>query len=252
MHVHKIIRSKMKKTIPLLEDPILSRHVPETHWFSKENLKRMVQSYPQVYIKPNEGRKGSGISRVKRISNSEYELSYENITKIVSFPELVKDLRGRFSTGRSYLVQQGIDLATFNEGPFHIRVVMQKVMNCWRLSLMSGVVAKQKDAVVTNIAKGNYDLPLEEVLQKNDQKLNPISTLRELTDLSHQIVHVLGSSFPLLVLGLDMAIDKQGKVWFIEANTNPDSKGLEKVNDKVSYQKYLDAKKWIRENQERS
>ncbi|MEH7388113.1 YheC/YheD family protein [Bacillus sp. JJ1521] len=249
--MHKIIRSKMKKTIPLLQDPILSRHVPETHWFSTESLKTMVQSHPQVYIKPNIGRKGSGISRVKRISNSEYELSYENITKRVSFTELVKDLTGRFSTGKSYLVQQGIDLATFNDGPFHIRVVMQKVKNCWRPSLMSGVVAKKKDAVVTNIARGNFDLSLEEVLQKNDQKLNPMNTVRELTDLSHQIVHVLGSSFPLLVIGLDMGIDKQGKVWFIEANTNPDSKGLDKVNDKVSYQKYLDAKKWIRENEER-
>ena len=125
-------------------------------------------------------------------------------------------------------------------------------MNCWRLSLMSGVVAKRKDAVVTNISRGNFDLLLEEVLQKNDQKLNPMNTLRELIDLSHQIVHVLGSRFPLLVIGLDMAIDKQGKVWFIEANTNPDSSGLEKVNDKVSYQKYLDAKKWIRENQGRA
>ena len=70
----------------------------------------MVQFYPQVYIKPNIGRKGLGISRVKRISNSEYELSYEDITKLVSFPEVVKDLTGRFSdwevlscTGRNRL-----------------------------------------------------------------------------------------------------------------------------------------------------
>ena len=252
MQVHEIIRSKMKKTIPLLEDSILSRHVPETHWFSTEELKNMVQFYPQVYIKPNIGRKGMGISRVKRISDSEYELSYEDITKRVSFQEVVKDLTGRFRDGKSYLVQEGIDLATFNEGPFHIRVVMQKVMNCWRLTLISGVVARRKDAVVTNISRGNFDLPLEEVLQKNDQKLNPMNTLRELIDLSHQIVHVLGSRFPLLVLGLDMAIDKQGKVWFIEANTNPDCSGLEKVNDEVSYQKYLDAKKWIRENEGRA
>ena len=108
---------------------------------------------------------------------------------------------------------------------------------------MSGVVAKQKDAVVTNISRGNFDLSLEEVMQKNDQKLNPMNTIRELTDGSHQIVHVLGSRFPLLVLGLDMAIDKQGKVWFIEVNTNPDCIGLEKVNDEKSYQKYLDLKK---------
>ncbi|MBO1004495.1 YheC/YheD family protein [Pseudogracilibacillus auburnensis] len=252
MQVHKIVRSKMKKTIPLMQDPNLSRHVPETHWYSTESLRRMVQSYPQVYIKPNIGRKGSGISRVKRISNSEYELSYEETTKLVPFPDVVRDLTGRFSTRREYLVQQGIDLATLNEGPFHIRVVMQKVRNCWRLTLMSSIVAKQKDAVVTNASRGNFDLHLEEVLQKNDQKLNPLNTLRELTDLSHQIVHVLGSCFPLLEIGLDMGIDKQGKVWFIEANTNPDSKGLEKVTDKISYQKYRDAKKWIRENQRRA
>lgn len=252
MQVHKIVRSKMKKTIPLIQDQNLSLHVPETHWYSKESLRRMVQSYPQVYIKPNMGSQGSGISRVKRISKSKYELSYEDTTKLVSFPDVVKDLTDRFSTRRDYLVQEGIDLATLNECPFHIRVVMHKVMNCWRLSLMSSIVAKEKNAVVTNIKRGNFDMPLEEALQKNDQKLNPLKTLRELTDLSHQIVNVLGSCFPLLEIGLDMGIDKQGKVWFIEANTNPNSRGLEKVNDKISYQKYLDAKKWIRENQSRA
>jgi hypothetical protein len=246
---HKIIKSKMKKTLPLIQDPILSRHVPETHWFSTENLERMLQSYPQVYVKPNQGRQGLGISRVKRIGNSEYELSYENTTKLASFPEVVEDLVGRFDTGRSYLIQEGIDLATYNGGPFHIRVVMQKPMNRWQLSITSSLVAKRKDAVVTNGARGNLEFPVEEVLQNNDQKLNPTNTLRELIDLSHQIVYVLGSRFPLLLIGLDMGIDKQGKIWFIEANTDPDCRGLKKVNDEVSYQKYLEAKKWIRENQ---
>nr|WP_285890949.1 YheC/YheD family protein [Mesobacillus maritimus] len=242
----------MKKTFPLKQDSFLSHHVPELHWFSTKSLKRMVESYPQIYVKPNRGRKGIGISRVKQLSESEYELSYGNTNKRVSYPELVKELNRRFVPGKSYLVQQGIDLATVNGCPFHIRVVMQKPMDIWRLTVTSAIVAKRKDAVVTNVARGNTEFPMVQVLKNCDQKLNPMNMIREIVDLSHQIVNVLGARFPFLVVGLDLGIDKQGKVWFIEANTKPGCKGIDKVNNKESYQKYREAKKWIRGNKRRS
>ncbi|MFD1394910.1 YheC/YheD family protein [Kroppenstedtia eburnea] len=63
---HTVIRSKMKKTKPLMNDPIVSRHVPKTDWFRASTLRRMLRSYSTVYIKPDIGRKGNGVIRVKK------------------------------------------------------------------------------------------------------------------------------------------------------------------------------------------
>jgi len=73
-----------------------------------------------------------------------------------------------------------------------------------------------------------------------------MATLKELVDIAHQISNILGSNFPFRIIGLDMAIDKTGKVWFIEANTKPQCVRCKQVNDAVSQQKYEEAKKIIR------
>ena len=71
---------------------------------------------------------------------------------------------------------------------------------------------------------------IDHVLRNNDQKLNATDALWELIDVSHQIAQVLGSHFPFRIIGLDMAIDKKGHVWFIEANTDPVLKGMDRIN----------------------
>jgi hypothetical protein len=241
----------MKKTALLQNDPLLRKYVPETTWFSKEELERMLNTYPTVYVKPDRGRKGIGIVRLKLLKNSLCELSSANGTKKLPFSEAVKELRSQFDPRKSYLIQQGIDLATYQKCPFHIRLVMQKPNNRWQLSLTSAIVGKNEHVVVTNVSRGNKEFSVERVLKRNDQKWNPFSTYRELIDVSHQIVNVLESKLPLLVVGLDMGIDKKGEIWFIEANTNPDCVGMKKFNDDKSYDKYLQSKRWIRKNKER-
>ena len=86
-----------------------------------------------------------------------------------------------------YFLQQGIDLATYRNCPFDIRMVLQKPNQVWRLTLTSAKVAQKEDAVVTNVARGAKDYPLQDILQKYDQRQNPLVTLRELVDLAHKL-----------------------------------------------------------------
>lgn len=115
-------------------------------------------------------------------------------------------------------------------------------MNRWHLSWMSAKVAPRKSSVVTNIAQGAKDVRINRALKGIDQHLNSIEVMRKLIDVSYQIAQILGSHFPLTIVGLDMGIDKKGEFWFIEANTKPDFRGLGKL-DQRQYNKYLEAKK---------
>ncbi|RXT07177.1 hypothetical protein EIZ39_13620 [Ammoniphilus sp. CFH 90114] len=234
----------MRKTRPLLDDPMLSKYVPEIHWFSAERLKKMLHKHTTVYVKPDEGSLGMGVRRLE-LDDSKWKLTDRKSSKKLSPTKAIKTLIKKFNPNESYVVQQGIKFLTYKGRPFHIRVVMQKPMNRWQVSMMSAIIGNKKNALTTNVARGGDELPLEFIMHHKDQNWSPMNTYRELIDLSHQIAARLGSTLPLLVVGLDLAIDQRGRIWFIEANTRPDMSGMKELNDKISFKKYLRAKKWI-------
>lgn len=241
---HKYISSKMKKGSKLIHDPVLSRHVPETNWYKATTLTKMLTAYSTLYIKPDKGSQGTGIIQVKRLNNSESLISFKASSKKYLNTEIASEVTKRMQKGKKYIIQQGIQLATYQKKPFDMRIVLQKPSNQWQLTWMSAKVAPRSNSIVTNVAKGARDAKIEEVLRGADQRLNVSAVLKELSDVSYKIARKLGSRFPLRIVGLDMGIDKNGKVWFIEANTSPSFHGLKKF-DPVQYRRYLRAKKQI-------
>lgn len=238
---HTVIRSKMKKSYPLMNDPIISRYVPKTDWLQASSLREMLRSYSTVYIKPNIGRRGNGIVRVKKRNRYESEISYRDQTIRCATKDVFYTLGKILDPRKKYLVQQGIDLATYHGRPFDVRVVLQKPLNRWQLTWVSAKVAPLRSSVVTNVSKGAKDVRINRTLTGIDQPLNRLEVMKELIDVSYQIAQKLGSHFPLNIVGLDMGIDKRGRVWFIEANTRPDFTGL-RTFDPRQYRRYLEAK----------
>ncbi|MGU3471018.1 YheC/YheD family protein [Paenibacillus sp. D51F] len=241
---HKFIRSKMKKGKPLLNDRVLSHHVPKTHWYHDDTLTMMLKAFPVIYIKPDKGSAGTGIIRVKRLNSSESLISFKAMSKICPNTSIVSEVAKRMRRNKKYIIQQGISLATYRNKPFDLRVVLQKPSDRWLLTWMSAKVAPRSNSIVTNVAKGARDARIKEILRGADQPLNVSKVLKELTGVSYKIARKLGSRFPFRIVGLDMGIDKKGKVWFIEANTKPSFHGLKKF-DPVQYRMYLSAKKQI-------
>lgn len=238
---HKPIRSKTKKSEALLAHPFISRHVPQTVWFDQLNLNNMLDRYSTIYIKPDTGRQGQKVIRIKRIKEALCEISSSKVNIIVPLSRLSAELETLMS-GKKYIIQQGVDLATYKNCPFDIRMVMQKPYTTWELTLTSARVAPAEDAVVTNISMGAKDFPLHEILHKNDQKIDSLAMIKKLVDLAHQVCSILGTKFSLRIIGLDMAVDKKGKVWFIEANTKPQCKQCKLVNDQLTQEKFTEFK----------
>ncbi|MEW9669842.1 YheC/YheD family protein [Ammoniphilus sp. 3BR4] len=242
MQKHMIIRNKIRIARSLMKDPSLSKFVPDTVPFSVKKLVRMLKKHKVIYLKPNDGLKGKGIIRVKTVSDRKYEVSYGKKVRIHKFDAMVNKVIQQIGPREDYLIQQGINLATYKDRPYDIRLLLVKHLNRWHLTMISAKVAAVKNAVVTNVSFNRKWLPLEElqhsiykVLDENDQKVRPMATLREMIDLSYQIANKLGNRFPFYMLGLDLAIDKKGKIWFIEANTSPAIKPMKQVNDRKSY-----------------
>ncbi|OAB38366.1 YheC/YheD family protein [Paenibacillus glacialis] len=241
---HKFISSKMKKGQPLLNDRFLSRHVPQTRWYRDATLTMMLREFPVLYIKPDNGSAGTGIIRVKRLNRSESLISYKTKSIICRNRNIVFEVVKRMRRGKKYIIQRGITLATYRNKPFDLRIVLQKPSNRWLLTWMSAKVAPRSNSIVTNVAKGARDARIKEILRGADQPLHVSRVLKTLSGVSYKIARKLGSRFPFRIIGLDMGIDKKGKVWFIEANTKPNFHGLKKL-DPIQYRRYLHAKRRI-------
>lgn len=219
---HKAIRGKMKITKPLRRDPIVSRHVPKMKWFRTSHCQKMLKSYSTIYIKPDKGSLGEGIIRVKKRNSSASEIAYQSNKKRVSTKRVVRQIKKHLDPKRKYLIQQGIDLVTYKRRPFDVRIVLKKSSKKkWRVTLICTRVAPSRNSIVTNKAQGAEEKNVIKTLQRADQPLKVRKVYWKLVKIAYRIAKILGSHFPLKVVALDMAIDKKGKVWFIEANTDP-------------------------------
>lgn len=239
-------KNKLDKINALLADPFIARHVPETMEYEADNLWKMLRKHRTVYVKPVKGHMGLGIFRIKKLSEASYEISSANYIQQVRGTQLVPQVTALVGD-KDYFLQQGIDLATYKNCPFDIRLVLQRPYKVWRLTLTSAKVANREDAVVTNVAQGATDYPLHDILKQYDQRRNSLVTFRELVDLSHQIASVLGSNFRMKRVGLDMALDKKGRIWFLEGNNQPQCARCKLVNDKISLGKYEEARRRLAE-----
>ncbi|MEY9093576.1 hypothetical protein ABH899_002185 [Paenibacillus sp. RC84] len=87
----------------------ISRNVPETRLYSKGTLKKMLDTYKMVYVKPNSGTGGSGVIRVERKEDGYRFQLHTFVEKFRDFDSKATALRRR--TKKSpYVIQQGIHL----------------------------------------------------------------------------------------------------------------------------------------------
>lgn len=241
---HKFIISKMKKGKPLINDRYLFRYVPITKWYLDSTLNQMRKEYKQLYLKPDKGQSGSGIIRIKKLTRGKSLISFKGTSQKCLNHNIVSEVKKKMRRDKKYIIQQGISLATYQNKPFDLRIVLQKPRDRWLITWMSAKVAPRSNSIVTNVARGAKDAKIKRALQGADQPLNVPKTLKKLTAVSYKIAKKLGSRFPLRIIGLDMGIDKKGKIWFIEANTKPSFHGLKKF-DPIQYRRYFRAKKQI-------
>ncbi|EGL17300.1 MULTISPECIES: YheC/YheD family protein [unclassified Paenibacillus] len=224
---------KMKKYKVMLKYPVLRPHLPKTRWFTKSRTKRMLRTYSSVFIKPNHGSGGSGIIRVKRLKKR-YEVRSASRRKVVRSRFLFKAIQSYRKPGHQYLVQKGLRLAKYHGSIFDIRIYLQKPKGKW---VISGVVARvaAPRKYVTNYLKGGHAVSLNRALyslfKHNRTKTN--AYFRRISKLSLIIAKTINKRHAVRELGVDIAIDKKGRIWIIEANSRPGHMLFTQLSDRT-------------------
>lgn len=209
----------------LLSRDVKTAHMlPETHIFQKQQLKKMLFQYPILYLKPSNGSLGKGIIRLVR---RPYQIFYQSSTangtitlKFRSIAECIKAVSARIGR-QSYIIQRGLDLATFGGRQLDFRVLAQK--NHWGSWSITSMVARiaNNQHFVSNLARGGTIRKASDVIKELHLPKKPtISKLKTIALTIAQTFEQLAQGH-FAELGIDLALDKKGKVWLIEINSKP-------------------------------
>lgn len=207
--------------------PQLRAYLPETVMCNETRLAVYLDRYPAIFIKPDEGGGGAGVIKAwKRRGLIYYVKEKGKQQSVNSVQALYQKLELK---NRPHILQKGIDLARINGRPYDIRLMMMRDrLKRWTYV---GMVAKVAGArsIITNVAMGKgYVMPIDKALRKSLGLSRATATEKknELIRLARICTRVYSKSRYDWQIGYDLAIDRKGKVWFIESNPTVPAHGL--------------------------
>lgn len=200
------------------QDPVLRPHLPETARVEgPEDVTRMLERHGTVVLKPAASSRGRGISFVRQTGQGRELVPGGRTAETVACPP--GDWQAAIQPGQ-YLCQQAIPLAEVEGRPFDIRVQIQKDgSGRWTCSGMACRLAREGSLLV-NLGQGAEPLRLEEALARSfGDALPPADVRREAARLALRVGRCMdGGQAHLGELGTDLALDRQGRLWFVEVN----------------------------------
>lgn len=212
---------------------ILSSHdhllpyIPETKLLNgRASIEEMANIHDALFLKPVQGSQGKNIFRIKEAEEG-FSLDYTTFSGEVakqypSIQTLYSVIRPQLKKQR-YIIQQGLKLLTYDERPLDFRLLChRKNENLWVVTSSLARVSS-KTEFVSNIARGGEIFKVNTILMNHFEK-KLANQIRQLlyeiaieiaTSIHQNAIGVYGE------LGIDLAIDENGKPWIIEVNTKP-------------------------------
>lgn len=206
------------------------KYIPHTQKMDEHlHLLPLLKQYPFLYLKPEKGKAGHGIMKIKRkpASIKKYQLSiqkkmHSQTFKFAKLPNLIEKINSLVGN-EAYIVQQGIDLAHNERRPFDLRLLVQKNRKGkWMLSGIGARVAGLT-SITTHVPRGgSIDDPSKLLIgafgpAQAAKILN--RTKRASLAIARQIERASG--YHLGEMSMDLGVDKKGQLWFFEANSKP-------------------------------
>ena len=235
----KIYRLK-EKGIPFFNDKFLDKWsiykglilepayqlLPYTaQYYEPESLRFFLQRYPYIYAKPIHGSLGNGIISIERNKNYACHLTSLNGTNSYHFPsfsKLMQKIQPRLRK-RSYLLQEGLHLLTCNGHILDFRALVQKItVGEWSITSVVARISND-NKIVSNVARGGSIFPLTEALRSADVPFPVEETRWTIRKAALRVANAMDLYIQgeFAELGIDLALDMNGKVWLIEVNSKP-------------------------------
>jgi len=209
----------------LAQDPDLARHLPETLPLSAEAVEKLAGSHRTLFIKPVRGRQGKGITKAERTAAGWKAAKQTDSGVAKGAAKDAEALVAFAARGRDpgeFLVQQGLELARAGRSAVDIRAIVQRDgRGRWRVSAIGARVGR-RGGFVSNLHAGGKAVSIESLARRLSGRVKAKQLSSSARALALKVAEKMGGAHPLLgELGLDLGLDKNGKLWILEVNRQP-------------------------------
>lgn len=207
------------------------RFLPATLQASPRHLRELLLSMRAVYVKPRAGFAGRGIMRVERLARDRYRViritGARAVGRVTTWSGVAR-LVGRKALQQPAIVQQAIELPSIRGRNFDLRAMVQKnERGAWRLTALVAKLASPGN-ITTHIRTGGEAQFVEPILTQ----VFGLFAAEVRQDVEAAVLTVAASlerglGEELGELGMDVAVDREGRPWILEVNAKPGRKVFE-------------------------
>lgn len=217
--------------------------IPFTVCFTEEVINKFMNNNERVVFKDLSRNRGENIYFVTR-TNNRYILLDQHKERILNEDEFQNFIKHTILAEKgSYIIQRYIHARTKNDEPYHIRAQVQKSSEGqWVITLIYCTIGP-KGTSLSNLNVGGRNENLDYLLASEFGKSKGIAYEEKLNKLvlglAKHLDHIY--NYSLEELGIDLAIDDQGKIWMYEANNGPVTRFYEheRAVHTIAYAKYI-------------
>ncbi|MCR8643482.1 YheC/YheD family protein [Paenibacillus sp. N1-5-1-14] len=233
--------TKLGKYEFLKQNADFAEYLPQTYEMTDENIKLLFQENKTIFAKSNTGFGGFGVIRINQLSPTRYQTIHSNdkVYTFDSFEHLYNYLM-RMSGGKTYVVQAGLQLLTYDRKPFDIRIMIQKNRSGeWVTTGIVGRLAK-RGKVITNFMNGGKVYPLTKLLSAYYERKERDYYIERLERYGKRIAVYMSQGYPgFRAFGVDIGMSKDFKPWIIEVNTKPGTILFKHMKDRTMYRRVM-------------
>lgn len=221
----------------------IAKWLPETLFLHQaQDVHVLLNKYPTVYVKPVNGTGGKGILAISRPTKNQFQVLGRNTQRkkikrvFNSLPSLTSFV-SNWTHETKYIVQQGLNLEWGTGLITDFRLLVQKDGNGnWTITGLGGKIGP-KNSATSNLHGGGKAVVPDTFLRRHFSEEKCRSLLQECRELGLITARYIEEKFGILVeLGIDLGIDKEGRVWIIEVNNKPGRDIFRQMGETETYQ----------------
>jgi glutathione synthase/RimK-type ligase-like ATP-grasp enzyme len=200
-------------------------------------VESMLKQHQTVYVKPVFGSQGRRIIRISRTGGHSFTYQYQikdrlvkkTVYQLAELERKLKPLMGKLT----YIIQQEIKLLKNQGSVVDMRVMVQKnERGKWGVSGKAFRIGKT-GGITSNLSNGGKACEIQGILAQHfHDPLEVERIVREVDFLALAAAQSIEKyRFPIGELGIDIGVDQDGRIWFIEANLKPARKVFSLIGD---------------------
>jgi hypothetical protein len=228
---------KWKSHVKLSKYPAINAYLPMTIRYHNFNeVMFMIEKFNFIFLKTTLGCRGKEVVSIKKVDNK-YKLNYfwKGLQEVLldNLDDLMKFVKN-FTRKKTVIIQQGINLLKHEGHNMDLRIIMVKDENGnWKGTNVRSRIAKGSQTITNRCAGGEiYNYENIYASLKDQYSTDKIPSKDMLIDTAKFILPYIEYQFGRLgEIGMDLAIDENFKIWFIEGNPKLDKIPFEGLDD---------------------